>query len=811
MVVPTKWYTLSDRIEGWNHKYGKQHELGIPETGVAGLVVRDKDESLNPLNGSSVYNSGGNSLTLYRQIRHWEMANAAGNLICSANDVWARVSGLSGGYADSASFEGGTTGCWSAGGSAISNSAVRAHDGTKSMLVTWPTQTGGGVGSTASISLYGLPVRSGYVYTLSAWVWLVSGPAITLQINGSTATSTSTTGSWQRVVCTFTAVDGDSTMRLFASGSTTAGQQVHVDSVQLEYASSASAFTTSGVTIYPMFWGFIDAYPKTWRWGGFDGVCRLSVIDALGLAARQSSVNDMLLGEILLDSPTWYWPFREPSAAWIPTDTTNYGTSPTTASPYWGFYPTGVNLGSFKPGQTGSPGVDSELYTSFSNAPGTSGSSYGIWNDWAGYNGFSSVLGNAVSPTGSYTVEFWFQTNAVNSASYDMVILGLYGGLVSRGLFKLASGSGQLQYLFYNSSGTLLTTLSGFKCDDGAWHHAALTVTCDGTNITETFYQDGNQVGSASRAGAVPEARWSCFIGYDRFIGTTCYDGRISNFAVYKGVALSSARISQHCQSGNASAYYMELVGVRLRRILALGGWSRYNSINNERGYVAEAAALAGGLQDKTRSTSAGEGGYVYAAPSGELTYLSRLQVYKNVAAGPTLTAGENVAGGEVPYLLDSLAAVLDATYLYDTVTTTSDAAPQGKPGYYASHTTTFINNPLSVKTYAPHPPYLQTMAQDLALRFNTGRVRIDSVTFNLTARPSIAAQLYAVRLGDYVKVARRAPAFTSTVFGVVEGIEFAETPTTGMTCTLQLEAPPPYTPGLIGTGLIGSTAVIAF
>src|SRR5450631_2489086 len=321
-TYPHQWVDLTSRVTQWSTTYGKQRELGIAQTGTAKVTCRDIDEFLNPLNTSSPWNSGANTLKLYRPIRHAEHVLGAGNMFNATNDPWLLVGGNTHSYADTASFEGGTVGGWGNDGTTttIANSVVRAHDGTHSGLVTWPTNSTIGVTGNAQVGVIGMPLRTGIVYTLSFWLWIVSGPSVTIQV-GTTGTgavtSTSTTGVWQRVVSTFTMTDGSSDIYIFPSAASTAGQTVFIDSVQLELAGSASAFTTTGPTVFPVWTGFIERYPKTWQWSGFEGWCQLSCVDALGMIPRVQ-FQDAMRMEIRKDLPSYWWPFADGNVAGSP-------------------------------------------------------------------------------------------------------------------------------------------------------------------------------------------------------------------------------------------------------------------------------------------------------------------------------------------------------------------------------------------------------------------------------------------------------------------------------------------------------------
>ena len=288
---PVAWDELSPdmlgptaRVVGYSTELGIQFELNAAESGTGTVKCRNIDEWLNPANTGSPWNSAGKLLKPYRRIRHWMAWPLSGNLLNAANDRWtaARSGGT---LADTAGFEGATTGTWTpVAGCTAASSTAHAHDGSRGMLVTWATTSGGAnVAETAAVSL---PLKGGTTYTASLWVYIGSGPAVTLNCQGQTATSTSTTGAWQRVTLTWTANNQTTDLRLYAAGSTTSGQQVWVDSVQVEAVSSASTWGATGSTIYPVHSGYIERYPLTWTDAGKQGWAELTSVDALALLSR---------------------------------------------------------------------------------------------------------------------------------------------------------------------------------------------------------------------------------------------------------------------------------------------------------------------------------------------------------------------------------------------------------------------------------------------------------------------------------------------------------------------------------------------
>lgn len=160
------------------------------------------------------------------------------------------------------SFEGGSvpayvgTGWIGSTPSTIATSGTQAFTGSQSLLVTLASASAALTG--AQVALTGLTI--GATYTLSVYVRVPSGgsPRVVLfDIFGATSGLTyttrdtgATTNAWVRLIVTFTATG---TVHYFAvanDAAATAGHSFHMDAVQLEVGTSASAFSVPGVTTW---------------------------------------------------------------------------------------------------------------------------------------------------------------------------------------------------------------------------------------------------------------------------------------------------------------------------------------------------------------------------------------------------------------------------------------------------------------------------------------------------------------------------------------------------------------------------------
>ena len=143
--------------------------------------------------------------------------------------------------AASSSFEDGTTGSWTPGGTVpptLTNSTVRASVGTRSLLVTW--------GTGGTLPLAQAPVINnllvGASYTVTADVYVPTGSpdvaiAIAALVVGQT---TSIKDQWVTLRLSFVAQATSHYLQIWAIGSPTSGQQLWIDNASFEIVAVSS-------------------------------------------------------------------------------------------------------------------------------------------------------------------------------------------------------------------------------------------------------------------------------------------------------------------------------------------------------------------------------------------------------------------------------------------------------------------------------------------------------------------------------------------------------------------------------------------
>ncbi|WP_426299970.1 LamG-like jellyroll fold domain-containing protein [Arthrobacter sp. R-11] len=168
--------------------------------------------------------------------------------------------------------------------------------------------------------------------------------------------------------------------------------------------------------------------------------------------------------------------------------------------------------------------------------------------DLSGLRYIATTTGSTGPTVFSY--EMWFKTSSILGGK----LAGFQDsknnatGVNDRNLYMRVDGK-----LVFGVSpgGTMQTVVSPSAYNDGAWHHAAVTLSSAGMNL----YVDGASVASSA---AVTTAR-SGYTGYWRFgngdltawpgAGLSAFDGQVDNIAVYDTTALTPAQVLAHYQA----------------------------------------------------------------------------------------------------------------------------------------------------------------------------------------------------------------------------------------------------------------------
>lgn len=730
---PTAWVDLTSRVQltsGITITRGRQSEVADIQPGTLALTIDNSDGALTPGRTSSPY---------YPYVRRGTPIRVSWrdkDLYGTANLLAAGDAGLEAGV-----------GSWLAGywgaeaPPTIAGSAVRAHSGAQSLLVTWPATVAGGTGAEVGIDLV-----IGRTYTARAWVYVPTGsPDVRLGDvfgwSGWSAT-TSVKNAWVALTVTWTAVTTTHYLGVTPVAATTAGTQVWVDDVQVDEGSALTAgFTTAAPVVSTRYTGYVSEWPLTWP----DGVtswatATVTAADSLRRLGATADLRSIVEEEISADTPVGYWPMGDQ-----PGSTRAANVAP--GSPAGGLVPTQVGAGGTITWQAGT-------------GPGTDGISAPVLAPVDASNGVTFTV-TARSP---FNAGAWYPSGVtaetfVATSSTSRKILALTDDWGNALAVEVdATGKGVLRATAPWSSLTASATTAAVVAT-GATRHVAVTATSDPAGSVTTLYVDGVSVATLG-TGAV----WTYLPSFAKLTvagsAGSVLAGTLAHVAVF-GAALAAARVLAHAQSG-LTGFAGERSDQRIARL------ARYVGVTSTTLDTGSATAIA--FTDTTgqaplslmQQVAATEQGVLFVARDGTLTFHSRARRY-NVTAAMTLDASlEQVDLTTVPDTDEFLV---------------NDATVTRAGGGLAAR----VTSPASIAAYGRYRKDISTLAStdndaaDLAAwivaRSADPDPRLSGFVVDVLTQPALAAQLLALEISSMVQIVglpAAAPWASTSVF--VEG-----------------------------------------
>ena len=514
---------------------GRSPEGGSVSPGVCSLTLRNDDGRFTAENPSSPYYP---NVTVGRRLR---VSYRESSTYGTANLVPAATASVE---------DGALTSWWSnyfgaPAASTIANSATRAFDGTKSVLVTWPTAVAG-VG--AGVFMPDQSLVKGRTYVASVRVWVPAGsPAVKFgDAFGATPTATSTvTGAWQQLTISWTAAAYDVYLGVRTNTASTAGQQVWVDALQVDEATvgqfpatavgSGPTFTTAqayavGGPVKRRYVGYVDDWPTSWPSGPSIAYASISATDRFKRLSGRRRLRTIVAEELALDSPRAYFPLAEEESASAAGDASARGVCTSLARKQYG---TGGDL-TFGAG-TG-PGTDGQAAPVFAPLDASNGVTL--------YGRADGSSLNVVFGTGEpIALEGTINTTTANRRALAIASdWGWYVAIEVSAANKLVVAAEDPW-----RSSSKLTAASAASVTDGATHHVAVTV----TSTTATLYLDGVSVATLDVSSL-----WSTGLRAFNVLEVggaagALFAGTISNVAVYSTglAALTAARVADHAEA----------------------------------------------------------------------------------------------------------------------------------------------------------------------------------------------------------------------------------------------------------------------
>lgn len=723
---------------------GRQYEQGRCEAGTATVKVKDPKELLNPSNAGSPFQTGaGRQILPYRSMWIpvlWPTGPGAGNHM-NPNVRTTYDAGFE-------NSTGSNPGSWApAGGTTTCATSTAQHfQGSKSMLVT---QSAAGVGFGAILSFRNVPR---FTYTFSAYVYPTGGCSVQLQItlgDGTTVTSStaSTQNTWTRITATWLAVDTLETVTVYGTGTST--PTWYLDAYQLEWGATASAFTTSGPTLYSIYTGYVERFPQTWRNAGFWGIRPLECVDALGPISR-AKISQSYLDTITADSPQLYLPLSDTAGPGVFTIGGVGFQSTPSPSANGSFSWAGDQFldgshalvmsqkNQFSPPAAGGSGQDTEWNISAGTfSLNTQAATLEVWVKFT--SGMITPLQVAVVTDGKTVLPD--QQYAFFTSQFQ----GRLEGIVADNLTGTNSGS------------SLPVAGTGFA--DGQWHYLALTLRPSGA-FTVTF--DGNENGWLMTA---PTAIWGVndiHFSVSTGFGNPAAQMSVCNWAFYPS-DIGTAQRNKHYQRG--AGYINELSGTRVARLCGTY-WGGATSI--AAGFITLAADYSYNtrtLLDVLYEITDTENGLVYADRNGTLVWEDRSSRYANQT--PVAVFGDGV--GEIPY--ENLEYDFDPTYVYSETDLSRpgnlDFAPQTNSTAVTNYGTRILQLELQVTSDFD----LNQASLFYLQRYGNPKPRIRALTLNPLGNANMWPTVLGLEISQRVTVKRRVNGVTMSADYYVERI----------------------------------------
>ncbi|MFF3643373.1 carbohydrate binding domain-containing protein [Streptomyces sp. NPDC002564] len=468
------------------------------------------------------------------RLRIAQIGTATGGTQCwvDAVQVWEGATAQPLNHLLNGDFEQGVTGWSSSGTPAMARSTTRAQRGVGAMLITW-----GGVDnqSITGDAMTGLIVGQAYVF--SAYVWVPPGnTAVRLTVaNGNLGNPSTVTGAWERLTVTWTASATSHQIRIRHNTIPSNGHQVWMDAAQVEEGSTPSAYSPlDGAQLHARFFGMVNDWPTKWK--GLYASAPIVCSDIFKTLARQESLHPMLVEEVLLDRPTFYYPLGEPAESATAGDlsaTSDTGTLSVVQAGSGGTLVFGDGQGPAGAGDMPAP--------TFTPASASAGKY------------LTTNLGQTFQDRNdSFRVrsEAWFSTS-----QDGRVLMALTSvDAANRLIISLESGTGKVKIEYTQDALPIQSVVAATpNLADGQLHHLHFH------ELNDELYVDGVLYNAITTSSA--DLRILYVGGYSGRL----WSGTISHVAVYLR-SITSAEITPHYTTG-ATEHVGESAAVRLARI----------------------------------------------------------------------------------------------------------------------------------------------------------------------------------------------------------------------------------------------------
>lgn len=596
-------------------------------------------------------------------------------------------------------------------------------------------------------------------------------------------TSTSATGAYNRVSVTYTATAPRHTITVATTFVAGLAGAVYYDAIMHNTGAAAGAYTTTGSTIYPVTAPYIERLPREWDLAGFEGWCAAGCVDGL---AAWSSIGLSTEYEYAVRQlhPDYYYPLTGGANSTVFPDTSGnvnpplildiskygLGTLPAGGSALdipGGPGLTGVEF--FPPSPpTGTKLAGTALGVGKRTGEPTSGQFVvpasltgvgGIWRMTACC--WVKVADSAAGQTALFASRI---VNATNGYGYVPIQLNLVGSTVYTN-YSPAAGT---TYSLLSGSG-----LSGINIEDGQPHLLMGIVVQDTAGDTIVYrYIDDQLDGvatatTASLGGPLGAQSDSLGVGCinDGYQFAAIVDGTIGQVAIWNRELDPSETLNLY-YAGH-TAFAGETSCNRIARHAKLAGYvgaTRIPQVDivavGDPITTMQAPSWSGkmDLLTDSQNTAVAEIGTLWAEADGAIAF--QLRETRYLALTPSFTLGEDTAAGEYPYL--DVAFDYDPTFVYADVTVDRFGGAVVTGGY--ARDIARARARLFGRTFTASGDFERDgQAQDYAdwvfYSHNAPNLRVEEVTLDPVSYPALWPLALGLRIGQRVRVKRRAKA----------------------------------------------------
>lgn len=778
-ITENQWTDISARTIGPSGQQildierGQEYELAQPEAGSMTVMLNNQDGALKPDNpGSPFYSNAYNVNPSFQYtISPWAAING-GKIALSNTQVFASGTGA-------VSYE----------SCQLNGDGTTAAPGIQSELVP----------ITDMNQRY---LASGQVYSPSVWAsgfkvgisWFTSGGGlISTTLGTATALPATTWTQYQFDAGLPPATTAFARVVFEAVGTPTAGQNFYM--AEVGFSSTQYGFLTGLVRqgvptrvmaywlgrMYCVGYGYVERYPQEWpEWPQW-GWSKMVATDAIGVAAA-TTMPSAVQGEILADGAYVCLPFNEQYT--VSSNTLNGLVR--TASECDGLIAINASRNNQKTGIY-KDGTNQIIQTGQSlgflgdSGTGMGASSYSV-PDTTGVRGPGAIYGpdpglpaiTNQNLTGSFTAEFWVEvpTPAQQTFAYSPILFQLLGypfmasgvsgqsspGFIAGFQWTVAANSlvpgwlmtvagngnvGNTQFPFNQINHIVFgfLGLSGFLYINNVLV-ANLGPLLQNFQITNLVF---GETQTAYGLNPNTATNWNYAMAY----------GSIYPYF------MSAQRIAAHYNSGT-TGFSGDAVPARFGRYLAWAGLGLLPAGSDATTYVdamqlgpaysTANSPLASAINADCEST----GARWFTNACGNLVLLHRGVTYNQPSS---ITFGDNVVAGEVPYL-PGQGFDYDNSYVQNVQ---SAQLTQGPNTLVAP----VVKDPTSINQYFPRGPNIQTVngnslqdAYDRATwslyKYRQPALRAKSLTVDLAGRPSAVTAMLQTDLSDVATLNRR-------------------------------------------------------